>query len=197
MKAAYSLAGVAVAVGAALGACNDATSSTTPDGSAPPAYDAGVEAGPVTCGSATCDPADFRGVATLPACCAADGACGLDLSPAASFVPTPSGCTSLTNPGVSDETCPTYPSPSSLYPGDLQGCCRADHTCGVFVKLSSSIDLGCVAAQGFADEAGAPAPCGLDAGDDAATDASDDAASDAGDGGSQDAGSLDAGDAGD
>ena len=53
--------------------------------------------------------------------------------------------------------------------GQLAGCCRNDHTCGVFVKLSSTLDLGCVAAAGFSDEAGSPASCKPDAGNDSGT----------------------------
>lgn len=173
---------LAVSAGAALtlAACSDDTSVTPSPGSTdasanadgaidgaalpvPPLLDAGAEAAPIACGAATCSPADFRGVATLPGCCLGS-ACGLDLTSAAPFLPVPSACTPLASPGVSDDQCRTYPSPSSLYVGDMQGCCRTDHKCGVFVRLSSAIDLGCVAPNGFVDDAGAPTACGVDAG---------------------------------
>jgi hypothetical protein len=163
-----------------LVACSDDDASVTPspgstDASAnsatdsasvlpvPPLLDAGAEAAPIACGSAMCSPADFRGVATLPGCCLGS-ACGVDLTTAAPFLPVPAACTALASPGVSDDQCPTYPSPSSLYVGDMQGCCRADHKCGIFVRLSSTLDLGCVTAAGYVDDAGAPTACGVDAG---------------------------------
>ena len=133
---------------------------------APPPFDAGVEAGPVACGANACTPADFRGLATLGACCSA-GACGVELKNAAPFVPVADVCMPLVNLGTSDDTCPTFPKPSELYPGDLQGCCRADKTCGVFVQLSSTLDLGCVSAEAFVVDAGGAvvgAPCGFDSG---------------------------------
>lgn len=196
LVAASLLAGLALSVGACgsgggkttqhdAGA-NDGAAGSTGDATtdAPSVYDGGGEAGPVSCGAATCQPEDFRGITTLHACCTKDSACGLDLGPAQKYVAAPDGCVARDNPGVADSTCPSYDAPSL---GQLAGCCRSDHTCGVFVQLSSSLNLGCVAAAGFADEAGSPAPCGFDAGDaggfDAHTVPGDAGSSDAGNGG--------------
>ncbi len=153
------------------GATTDGAAGSTGDGATadtgtPPLYDGGGEAGPVSCGSTTCQPEDFNGVVTLHACCTQSSACGLDLGPAQSYVAAPDGCVARDNPGIADTACPSYDAPSL---GQLAGCCRSDHTCGVFVKLSSTLDLGCVPAAGFADEAGSPAPCDLDAGNDSGT----------------------------
>lgn len=147
----------------------DGAAGSTGDGAAqdaPPLYDGAGEAGPVSCGSATCQPEDFRGLATLHACCTQDTACGLDLGPAQKYVAAPDGCVARDNPGVADTVCPGYDVPSL---GQLSGCCRSDNTCGVFVKLSSTLDLGCVPAAGFSDEAGSPAHCTLDAGNETGT----------------------------
>ncbi len=179
MKLAHALRPVAIAAAAlalAMAACEETTPDTFDAGGPIPVFDSGVEAGPVTCDTPDCQPADFRAVATLPACCTVDGACGLQLAPASPYLPTPAGCTAVSNPGVSDDQCPSYAAPSSLYKEDLQGCCRGDHTCGIFVALADTLDLGCVPARGFLDDAGVGAPCGLDdggAGDAASDDGGD------------------------
>jgi hypothetical protein len=201
---AVSLVGLAFAVGACSSdnnggantkkdaapgdaATTDGAAGSTGDGAstdAPPLYDSGGEAGPVSCGSATCQPEDFRGLATLHACCTQDTSCGLDLGPAQKYVAAPDGCVARDNPGIADTACPSYDAPSL---GQLAGCCRSDHTCGVFVKLSSSLDLGCVAAAGFAEEAGSPASCNPDAGNDSGTFDAHTTPGDAGDAASSDA----------
>lgn len=140
----------------------DAATADAPP--APPLLDASKPSA-VTCGTATCAPADYQGIAVLPACCTAQATCGLDLRPAAKFVSVSEKCTPLATPGVADDTCKTYVLESDGGPTKrFDGCCRADKTCGVFVTLSPALDLGCAHADGFVDDAGAPGACGSDGG---------------------------------
>ena len=134
------------------GAAVDAAPAT--DLPVPVQLDAG-EAGPVSCGTTACPPADYQGIATLAACCTSASTCGLDLTGAAAFVPVGPGCFAPAAPGVSDDTRPSY----TTERGELQGCCRSDKTCGVFVRLTPTIDLGCVAPKGFAPDAGPAQRC--------------------------------------
>jgi hypothetical protein len=162
---------LAAALVLAAGACTDDTTvipATTPDGAAPtsdvavlpvPVTEDASEAGPIACGASVCPPADFRGVATLPACCTASGACGISLSGASPYLAVGLGCFAPGAPGLADEACPGYAG-DGVTSLELQGCCLPDHTCGVFARLSSSIDLGCVATTGFTADAAAPTTCG-------------------------------------
>lgn len=166
---------VATAGATALAGCGDddvvmpadagRDSSSAADALPPPPRIDASKPGPTTCGAATCNPADYNGVAVLPACCTAQSTCGLDLRPAAKYTSVSEKCTPLATPGIADDTCKTYVFESDGGPTKrFDGCCRSDKTCGVFVRLSPSIDLGCVHADGFVEEAGAPTACGLDAG---------------------------------
>ena len=137
-----------------------------------------ADASVVACGDKTCASQSYRGVATLPACCASPTSCGVDLTAIASLEAVPNGCFGTRAPGVADGTCPSYPA-RTMAESDRQGCCRPDRTCGVFVRLGASLDLGCVPASGFVRDASAVTPCGGDdAGSDAGTDGATDAATD-------------------
>lgn len=166
---------VAMAGAAALAGCGDddvyrpadagSDASAATDALPPPPRIDASKPSAVTCGGATCNPADYEGVAVLPACCTAQSTCGLDLKPAAKFTSVSEECTPLATPGIADDGCKTYVFESDGGPTKrFDGCCRSDKTCGVFLSLSPTIDLGCVHADGFVDDAGAPASCGLDAG---------------------------------
>ncbi|MEZ4223290.1 MAG: hypothetical protein R3B13_20260 [Polyangiaceae bacterium] len=143
-------------------ACGDSDSGAAGSGGKPglPLLEAGPEASAVECGGSTCEPMSFRDVTTLSACCAENG-CGIDLTSLSPYLPAAAECTPLNSAGVADPACPSHAAPSTLYGAQLQGCCRADHTCGVFVKLSADIDLGCVTAGSVLEEASTSLPCGF------------------------------------
>lgn len=174
--AALTAGGGGATIAVCAGGCGDDTIFAAPEAGsseaasllpAPPRYDGGAAAEPVTCGANTCSPGDYLGLATLPACCTPSGACGLDLRPAAKFEGVGEACTPLANAGVADDLCPSYTrgeEDGGRPVFERQGCCLPDKTCGVFVKLTPSLDLGCVAPGGFVVDAGpTPISCARDA----------------------------------
>jgi predicted small secreted protein len=178
------------------GGGDSTTADALPPPPPPPLYDAGADgSAPVVCGQGTtCNAGSYEGLVVLSACCAPSGACGLDLGPAGAFVDVPDGCTPLSYPGVADPQCPNLPVPWEMGSDgggsgkSFQGCCRADGTCGIFVALTPSIDLGCAAPAGFVLDAGAAIACNVAEAGPAPDAGSDSAVTDAAEGGGPDGG---------
>ena len=59
------------------------------------------------------------------------------------------GCVETNQPGQVTDKCPD----TSIYNQPIQGCCRADHTCGFY---DSTFGLGCVDPQDFGAPPGGP-----------------------------------------
>lgn len=72
----------------------------------------------------------------LEACCTADGACGLDISPFSGGAPQ---CVPQNAPGVESSACPAYTFGGTFA---LTSCCSEDGLCGVFIMQTAP--LGCV-----------------------------------------------------
>ncbi len=112
----------------------------------------------IECGSNTCEPQMILGE-VIPACCAAEGACGLDASFLSSFGPTfEEPCQPRDQPGELDPGCPESEAvevPDAGLPIVFQGCCRPDvGRCGYMVDRLFGvleIGLGCVDSEPFLD----------------------------------------------
>lgn len=140
----------------------DTRPAPPPSDAAPPVPDA------TTCSEKPCTGVRYDGLVTLAPCCAANGACGVDPKPLGSFLPiVPDRCIEAKPPGKLSFDCNVVRverdgSPPSSY----DGCCRANNTCGIAVKVGKH-DFGCQLPEDWIEgwEAGAPAACDLDAGD--------------------------------
>jgi hypothetical protein len=142
----------------------EAGAGGTPGGSGAPG--SGGVPTEITCGANTCEPQAILGE-VIPACCAADDACGLDATFLESFGPTfDEACQPRDQPGELDPGCPESAAvevPDFGLPIVFQGCCRPDvGRCGYMVdRLFGGvleIGLGCVDSQPFLD-GGAAEPC--------------------------------------
>jgi hypothetical protein len=120
----------------------------------------------IECGATTCEPQPILDTA-LPACCAPNGACGIDASALGEYGPAfEEPCQERDQPGALDPGCPasaaTEVPDSGFPPISFPGCCRPDEgRCGYMVQSVFgliTIGLGCVDSEPFLDGA-TPMPC--------------------------------------
>lgn len=118
----------------------------------------------IQCGSLICDEKKLPGnYPPIPACCAANGECGLDGSQFEQYGANfEEKCQPLDQPGEVDKECPTStPVDTDFGPLSFPGCCTPAGKCGYFLDNALGLidlGLGCVDAQPFLD-AGEPASC--------------------------------------
>jgi hypothetical protein len=145
-------------------AVTDATGTVQEEATTPAVGDAAATDGEssVTCGSMTCSAAS-GGLLPLSACCLPDNSCGATFGGALAAAGSP--CLSTATP-VDDPTCPSV----SIMGFSLAGCCTIDGICGDDLSMlglgcnSASSLLGGFGGGGATGDAGAPQPCGGDAG---------------------------------
>jgi hypothetical protein len=163
---------VAVVAPWAAASCGGSSSDKPAAGSGGSAG-APVKPEPITCGAETCTPLSLSLLANpVPACCTADGACGLDSTPLEQYgFAFDETCQATHQAGDADANCPA--SPELMIPSDggtvtapgFPGCCRAEtQTCGYLMNKFGGIvplnpPLGCVDSAPFLD-GGTPSPCG-------------------------------------
>jgi hypothetical protein len=150
----------------AAAAVTDATGTVQDEATTPAVGDGASTDGPssITCGSMTCT-APSGGILPIPlsACCLPDNSCGASLGGA--LAATGSACLSTATP-IADPTCPSQ----SIMGFSLTGCCAIDGICGDDLSMlglgcnSASALLGGFGGGGATGDAGAPQPCGGDAG---------------------------------
>ena len=122
---------------------------------------------PIECGAETCTPLDVPDAlkqADIPACCADNGACGLDSSRLADYgLSFNEVCQPKHQPGEQNADCPD--SAPLMLPGTtvtlgaLKGCCRTEtSSCGYLLVIGGLIDteLGCVDSEPFLEGGAAP-----------------------------------------